>query len=66
MHLVAKYPGYIMDRGSFRHIQGVCGVRGGGGGGVQGSMLKIHQKYSKIKVCLISIFFFQCSNRLYS
>ena len=33
MHLLARYPGYIMDGDSFRHIPWFVDYVGGGGGG---------------------------------
>ena len=60
MHLLARYPGYIMDGDSFRHIPWFVDYVGGGGGagGMQrgrGSnmleILKKCKKYRKIKGC---------------
>ena len=71
MHLLAGYPGYIMDGGSFRHIPWFADYSGSGerGGsymleilknvwGLRGAnMLIIRKKYRKMKGLLISTFF---------
>ena len=69
MHLLARYPGYIMDGGSFRHIPWFGDYSGSGGVGGEGEQYvgntkkkkkkkKKCKKYRKIKGFLISTFFF--------
>ena len=57
MHLVARYPGYILYGGKCRHIT-LYEIYMGVGGGAS-NMLKIRQKYRKTKGLLILIYFFR-------